>query len=139
MRKVLVPVLAALSLTIASPASAAKKYPVDKTKQITCGDTHADFTYKLDAKRYVWKIAVTNRCQNRWIHVHWANGKKVVDIIVSPGQTIDLWKNELNPLPTRTAKKSFHATAVTRTCERLSRRADYWIDDDGLSQYNCYL
>jgi hypothetical protein len=139
MRKVLIPLLAALSVTIAAPADAAKRYPVDTIVPIKCGDTRADFIYKLDAKLYLWKIAVTNRCPQHWIHVHWVNGKKVVDLLVPPGRVIDLWNKELDPLPTRTAKKSFRATAVTRPCERLSRKADYWMDDEGVTRYNCYL
>jgi hypothetical protein len=137
MGKVLVPIVALLSLIAGAAPAEAKKYPRDEVMTLKCEDGEADFIYKLE-RRFFWKVAVNNGCARQWIHVHWTNGKKTVDLIVSPGQSIDLWKDELKPLPTRTAKR-FFVTPVSRPCERLSRKADYWVDDDGLTRYNCYL
>lgn len=106
MRKIAV-LVAVLFVGTMSPAHAAKAKPkkIPSTHlRLDCpGQSwrQAEITYKVD-KRYLLKFASEALCDSSWVKAQWggSSGPRTT-VYVSPGTWTDLWKKELNPLPTR--------------------------------------
>lgn len=80
------------------------KYTAVRYKTIRCpSDQHtAELAWKVEGKKLV-KLAADNSCSGRWAVAWWRleNGR-TVGIWIEPGVPTDLWKAELDGLPTKT-------------------------------------
>jgi hypothetical protein len=110
MVKKAIPILVLLAMTMIPAPSANAKPDQSRYDWVQCPEDNgrAELIYKMDGKKII-KLAIRSCRYYPWSIAWWqvAGGKKVA-VWVEPDGSTDLWKDELNPLPTKTTDGKVH-------------------------------